>query len=55
MSIIVNTIAEAKKTLTDEQILKAINAYLRNKEYHKVRNANERELIKKAKAAGFTA
>lgn len=54
MSTVITTIAEAKKVLTDDQIVKAVNAYLHNKEYHKIKNAKDREMIKKAKAAGIT-
>lgn len=53
MSIEVKNLAEAKKQLTDDQIVRIINAYLKNREYHKVRNARLTKAYHAAIEAGI--
>lgn len=44
------TLADVRKALTDEQIVKLANNYLKNKEYHKKRNRRVNEGYKLAVA-----
>jgi hypothetical protein len=50
----IKTLADAKKVLTDDQIISAIKSYLKNREYHKAHNQKNAMILAKAKAAGIT-
>ena len=51
----IKTLADAKKVLTEDQIVSAIKSYLKNREYHKTHNERNAAILKAAKAAGITA
>jgi len=49
----IKTLADAKKVMTEEQIVSAVKSYLKNREYHKTHNEKNAAILKAAKAAGI--